>query len=117
MFVSWIRRLFRQPSRTIRRATRSPKRRGPSFFRPGIEWLEQREVPAFLSPVSYPTGSNPAGIAVGDFNADGRDDMVVVNQALAGSVAVLLGNADSTFQPAVNYSVGTSPVDATAGDL
>ena len=41
----------------------------------GFENLEGREVPAFLAPVSYTAGANPAGIAVGDFNGDGRDDM------------------------------------------
>jgi hypothetical protein len=58
-------------------------------------------VPAFLAPMSYATGTNPAGIAVGDFNGDGRDDMAVVNNTAAGTVGILLSNADGTLQPAV----------------
>ncbi len=43
--------------------------------------------------------------------------MAVVNNAVAGTVTVLLGNVDGTFQPGVTYAVGASPIDATAGDL
>ncbi len=117
MFVSWARRLFRQPSRTIRRAPRPGKGRAKNTFRPGIECLEVRTVPAFLAPVTYPTGGSPAGIAVGDLNHDGRDDMAVVNNAAAGTVAVLLSNGSGGFLPGVSYAAGANPVDATAGDL
>src|SRR5262249_46379624 len=82
-----------------------------------IESLEGRVVPAFLTPVSYSAGANPAGIAVGDFNNDGRDDMAAVNQSLAGSVNILLSNADGSFQPGVSYAAGANTVDASAGDL
>ncbi|MBN9118445.1 MAG: VCBS repeat-containing protein [Planctomycetes bacterium] len=74
-------------------------------------------MPAFLTPVSYSAGVNPGGIAVGDFNDDGRDDMAVVNQAAAGTVTVLLSNADGTFAPGVSYAAGSSPIAAAAGDL
>jgi hypothetical protein len=79
--------------------------------------LEARDVPAFLAPVTYPAGSSPAGIAVGDFNHDGRDDMAVVSNAAAGTVSVLLSNGAGGFLPGVTYSVGAGPVDAVAGDL
>lgn len=72
MLQRWLRDLFgRGPRRPIR-------------TRLGFEDLEGRVVPAFLTPVSYGTGTNPAGIAVGDFHGDGRDDMAVTSQVAAG---------------------------------
>ncbi|MDY3555761.1 VCBS repeat-containing protein [Gemmata sp. JC717] len=106
MFKSWVRRLFSKTRPIVH--SRQPL---------ALEHLEHREVPAFLAPVSYATGGSPAGIAVGDFNGDGRDDMAVVNGALAGGISVLLGTADGSFQPPVSYGTGAFPLDATAGDL
>lgn len=91
MFSKWYRQvlgLASRPNRTIRRSNPA---------RLGFESLEVRDVPAFLTPTTFATGANPAGIAVGDFNGDGRDDMAVVSQAVAGSVGVLLSNADGGF--------------------
>ncbi len=110
MLRSWCRNMFRL-------ALRGERRPRPITFRPAFDVLEARDVPAFLAPVNVPAGTNPAGIAVGDFNHDGRDDMAVVNNALAGSVTVLLSNGDGTFQPGVSYATGAVPIDATAGDL
>jgi len=117
MFSSWVRKLFNRQVRQIRKPRPVRSRMAVTWVRRGIEALEDRMVPAFLSPMSYATGTNPAGIAVGDFNGDGRDDMAVVNNAAAGTVGILLSNADGTFQPAVSYAAGTGAIDAAAGDL
>ena len=61
MFVSWIRRLFPNPSRPFRRA---PKPKTLYRARLGVEDLEGRAMPSFLTPVSYTTGANPAGVPV-----------------------------------------------------
>jgi hypothetical protein len=114
-FTSWLRRLFPAPSRRFRRATRPA---APRLFRPAVEGLEVRDVPAFVAPVSYATGTTPAAVAVGDFNGDGRDDMAVASASVAGgTVGIMISNADGTFQPRVDYPAGSVPVDVTAGDL
>ena len=52
----------------------------------------------------------------GDFTGDGRLDLAVAN-AGDGTVSVLLGNGDGTFQPQVTYAVGSGPDAIVAGDF
>ena len=70
----------------------------------------------FTGPQSYPVGTSPAAIAVGDFNGDSKLDIAVAN-AGSGDVSLLLGNGDGTFQAAVNYSAGNSPNAIATGDF
>src|SRR5271166_3882106 len=66
----------------------------------------------------YATGIGPETIAVGDFNGDGRMDVVVGNTlSPAHTVSVLLGNADGTFAPAVDYAAGGQPSSVAVGDF
>ncbi|QEL16754.1 beta strand repeat-containing protein [Limnoglobus roseus] len=109
MLSQWCRKLFGQPrpNRRVRRAAL------PAL---GFESLEAREVPAFLAPISY--GGGAGNIAVGDLNNDGRDDMAVASNMLAGgSVGVMLGNADGSFAPLANFATGSLVTDVAAGDL
>jgi hypothetical protein len=46
---------------------------------------------AFQPKVAYATGTGPTGVAVGDFNGDGRTDVVVAN-AGANSVSLRFGS-------------------------
>lgn len=75
----------------------------------------------FQAPVSYDTGARFAdSIAVADVNWDGKPDLVVANRCSGadclsnGSVGVLLGNGDGTFQPVVIYSSGGFGAESVA---
>jgi hypothetical protein len=76
---------------------------------------------AFKTAVTYPVGTTPRAVAAGDFNGDGKVDLVVANAGNAGagddgSVSVLLGNGDGTFQPANNIPAGKNPTSIAVGD-
>jgi hypothetical protein len=54
--------------------------------------------------------------AVGDFNGDGKLDVVTTNPNGA-TVGVRLGNGDGTFAAAVNYGTGTNPSAVLVTDV
>jgi hypothetical protein len=71
---------------------------------------------AFKPAVTYQVGTAPQAVAFGDFNGDGKVDLVVSNSG-DGSVSILLGNGDGTFQLASNIPAGKNPVSIAVGDF
>jgi hypothetical protein len=70
------------------------------------------------------TGEYPRAVAVADVNGDGVPDLVVdnigntnVTPPEAGSVAVLLGNGDGTFQAPTQYTPFNFPGWVAVGDF
>ena len=61
----------------------------------------------FGAPTQVQVGSTPIGLAAGDFNADGKIDIVTVDNP-ADEFSILIGNGDGTFKPAVSYSTFSS---------
>src|SRR5437016_1582424 len=70
----------------------------------------------FSGPADYAVGTAPVAVAVGDFNGDGKQDLVVVNHG-SGNVSILLGNGDGTFQHALDFSAGSTPAFVAVGDF
>jgi uncharacterized protein (TIGR03437 family) len=70
-----------------------------------------------------------ASVSVGDFNKDGKVDLVVSSPAnltlqavsgkppTAGPVAILLGNGDGTFRGGATYNLTFGPGPVTVGDV
>ena len=62
--------------------------------------------------VTYGSGGvEPESIAIADVNGDGKPDLVAANvystaSPTSGSIGVLLGNGDGTFQPAISFNSG-----------
>ena len=69
---------------------------------------------------TYTTGTEPIGVAVGDFNGDGIADLAIANfvdVAGSGTISVLLGNGDGTFQTQQTYAVGQEPSYVAVADF
>ena len=72
--------------------------------------------PGFATHVDYATGTNPCGFAIGDFNADGKQDLATADVA-SNTVSVLLGNGHGTFRPKVDLATAAGPEDVAVGDF
>jgi FG-GAP-like repeat/FG-GAP repeat len=74
----------------------------------------------FQAALAVEVGRQPIAMAVGDFNGDGRLDLAVANEMFAlsvGTVSILLGRGDGTFQAGTPVPVGRTPVSIAAGDF
>jgi FG-GAP-like repeat len=77
---------------------------------------------SFQPEQTYSVGTNPKAVAVGDFNQDGKRDLAVVNYGDSttgdnGSVSILFGKGDGTFQSAKNVAIGKNCTSLVAGDF
>jgi hypothetical protein len=73
----------------------------------------------FQTHVDYLAGSGPVQVAIADFNGDGKLDFAVADEDVEGpgTVSILLGNGDGTFQTGGEYKVGIYEFGIAAADL
>jgi hypothetical protein len=69
----------------------------------------------FTSPVTYPAGA-PYVVTSGDFNNDGKVDLVV-GDVTHNDLVMLLGNGDGTLKPPVTYHMSAAPYYLIANDF
>jgi hypothetical protein len=64
-------------------------------------------------------GVAPVGLATADLNGDGKVDLLVANGGTgnSGTVSILFGNGDGTFQPAVSLSLTAPAIAVTVADF
>jgi hypothetical protein len=89
---------------------------GPSGASASISVLLGNGDGTFQTPVSYTTAADPVSVAVGDFNGDGKADIVSAN-AIDHNYSILLGNGDGTFQPARTTHVTAGAGAVVVGDF
>ncbi|MEI6333308.1 MAG: FG-GAP-like repeat-containing protein [Methylococcaceae bacterium] len=79
--------------------------------------LRNSDNTGFEPKVDFTTGSYPRSVSVGDFNGDGKIDLVVAN-SWSGTVSVLLRNAANTsFDPKLDFATGSYPTSVSVCDF
>jgi hypothetical protein len=78
----------------------------------------------FQQAVESKTGPKPTALAAADFNNDGKLDLVTANLVgqnagggpIPGTVSILMGKGDGSFQPPRDYAGGVRPIALAVGD-
>ena len=70
----------------------------------------------FSAPTTFVAGTHPIAVVVGDFDADGKQDLAVANTD-SNNVSILLGNGMGGFSAPRNFRVGIYPFSLVLGDF
>ncbi|WP_445244739.1 FG-GAP-like repeat-containing protein, partial [Microcoleus sp. OTE_8_concoct_300] len=77
--------------------------------------------PTFAPQVTFATGINPSSVSIGDFNGDGKPDLVVANQG-SNNASILLNTTTTsattpTFAAGVTFPTGGAPSSVSIGNF
>jgi hypothetical protein len=87
------------------------------YLRSGVSVLLGNGDGSFQAAQDYRVGAAPSSVAVGDFNGDGIQDLVVTDQSF-DLVRVLVGQGDGSLHTTnVSYVTGREPVSVAVGDF
>ncbi len=75
-----------------------------------------QSLPPFVYAPNIDVGQNPVAIASGDFNGDGRQDMVVASQG-GHELRIFLADANGRFSRADKYRLQFNPADVVVADV
>jgi len=70
----------------------------------------------FQAPRGFATTTTISALTTGDFNGDGRPDLVTASSN-TNNVSVFLGNGDGTFSLLRDIPVGRTPISVAVGDM
>lgn len=72
--------------------------------------------PGASFPVGVPDISAPSAVAIGDFNGDGKPDIIATDE-IGDTVSVLLNQGGAVFATAIVTDTGSSPEAVAVGDF
>ncbi|MGA3226918.1 MAG: FG-GAP-like repeat-containing protein [Acidobacteriaceae bacterium] len=73
-------------------------------------------IPSFQTAVKYTMNTGPYYLTIGDFNRDGKVDIISANNG-NNTVGLILGTGGGAFGAATYYTVGGGAIFATEGDI
>jgi hypothetical protein len=71
----------------------------------------------FRLPENFAAGTHATDLAIGDFNGDGKKDLILSNAEFPGFVTELLGNGSGGFLAEAQFAAGTNPWSVAVADF
>ena len=98
-----------------------------AIFLLGSDWLSSKtsaqsvepsgaDGPPFVVAQSFPVANAPSSVSMGDFNRDGKLDLVTTDNT-TGNVTVYLGTGEGKFGTGVEYPAGPHPTSVITADI